>query len=332
MGDHNVKLPEQVKKQEKEADELLKKQQQEGKTDEELAALEEEKGAKEEEEKRLADELAEKERIEAEEAERLKFEEGDPENWKHKYEVLKGKYDAEVPPLTNEVRRLRDHGNELGEIIGTLQAEVEKLKTEKPTEKVDASSFLNPEELEAIEDVIEPSILNKVVDGLLAERLKTIEQKVTGVQNTQFQTAEDVFWGKVEQIENWETINTSPEFNAFLDLKAPYTNLTRRQILAGAQKRLDAATVIELFGDFVKTQKPTTPEGTTTLGRQPRISPPAGSSGTGAGAGKKIWTRKQISEFYQDVHKGKYKGREKERKRIDSDIWQAQIDGRIKKT
>ena len=322
MNTENV-LPKQVQEQSDNADKLWNEQH--GKTE---AAPKEDDEIKKEEE-RLAEEQAELERVEEEkkaqeeeDAAKAKQLEEEPD-FKHKYDVLQGKYDAEIPRLTSDVQKLRSHNIELSQIISTLQSEVEKVKTtEKPK---DISTVLTKEEMEDLESVIEPSLLNKVVDNLLAERLRKIEQSVSSVQNTQFQTAEDIFWGKIDSIPNWQAINNDPVFNEWLDNKAPYTHLTRRQLLKEAQSKLDAVTVAEIFTDFSGT-KETPPE---TTKRKPRISPAKGTGRTITSAVGKQWAIKDINNFYNDVQKGKYKGREKERKQIEQDIWNAQKEGRI---
>ena len=322
MKEEDVKIPEQIQKQGEEADKLWEKQH--GKT--EIAPVNDEETKKEEE--RLAEEQAELKRVEEEEgvekeeAVKAKKLEELPD-FKHKFDVLQGKYDAEVPRLINENKRLRDHSLELSQIISTLQVEVEKIKTKEPEKKQDIKSFLTQEEVEELESVIEPSLLNKVIDGIVAERLRSVEQSVSSVQSTQIQTAEDIFWSKVDTIPNWQETNNDPAFkDEYLNSKAPYTNLTLRQILTDAQKRLDAGTVIEIFNNFPGTKKPKA-----TL--KPKISPQKGSGRIETSVTGKQWTIKEINDFYNDVQKGKYKGRDKERKQTEQDIWNAQKEGRI---
>jgi hypothetical protein len=45
--------------------------------------------------------------------------------------------------------------------------------------------------------------------------------------------------------------------------------------------------------------------------------------------GKRMWRQKEISAFYRDVQKGKFRGKDSEKHRIEQDIVAAGQDGRI---
>jgi hypothetical protein len=55
--------------------------------------------------------------------------------------------------------------------------------------------------------------------------------------------------------------------------------------------------------------------------------PRSGSTPTGSSA--KVYSPDDIKKFFEDVRKGKYKGREAERDRLERDIFAAQRDNRI---
>lgn len=248
-------------------------------------------------------------------------------DFKHKYDVLQGKYDSELPRMSAENKQLRDHTIELSQVISTLQSEVEKLKETPAVEPEPPQGMresLSEEEVAEIESVMDFDVFDKIVGKFVKNRTQPLEQNIASLQTTRAQSAEDVFYGKINAITDLQAINTSQEFNEWLDLKAPYTHQTRRTILKAAESNLDADTVCELFGDYAK--KP----GKQTL--KPRISPGKGVSTTGVPAEGKIWTAKEVSDFYVNVQKGKYNGKETERKQTERDIWNAQIQGRIQKT
>ncbi|MBE9582158.1 MAG: hypothetical protein IMF18_11125, partial [Proteobacteria bacterium] len=257
---------------------------------------------------------------------------------------LQGKYDAEVPRLIAENRDLRGHSNELGQIIGTLQAEVEKLKVEdKPPEqapKIEAGKIaqecLSEGELEELRATVDPEILGKIISGAIQSQMQPLTQSMADIQGAQTKTVEDRFWDKIEAtIPNWDAIDKSPEFNNWLNQNAPYTGMTRRQILQKAQLGLNATIVAEIFNDFVafkgsasgeippKAEKPGV--------LKPHISPAKGAGASNVPVQKKTWTVTQINKFYVDVQKGKYKNRDKERKQTEQDIWNAQKEGRIQR-
>jgi len=330
----DVKLPAQVQKQEEEADRLW--HEQHGKTDnKDEPSPGQAPEAEAEIEPEVVDVEPEPSAVDAE-AE-LQPEPAEPTDYQHKFDVLQGKYDAEVPRLNAENKQLREHSIELGQIIGTLQAEVEKLKTAQAGQQPEVDTgqivrqFLDEDEMEELQTAVNPKLLGKVIDGLIKSRMQPLEQSVGSVRETQFRTAEDVFWEKVDAIPNMNTINKDPGFNAWLDKKAPYTHLTRRQVLENAQKNLDAGTVVELFNDFIGLTAPK-PATTKPTGRKAHISPGKGAGPTSVPAEDKIWTVKEINAFYVDVQKGKYRGKEKERKQKEQEIWNAQRKGNVRRT
>lgn len=337
----DVKLPDQVKKQQENADRLWKEQH--GKTDEPTTPEPELKPEPEPEpEPDYVDETPEPE------PEPEPTPEPEPEppatDFEHKFNVLQGKYDAEIPRLSQENRQLRDQTIELGSIIGRLQTEIEKLKgaSDEPAQAVkgDIYQFLTDEEVEEVESSIDPGILAKVVQGMIKTQIAPFEQSLTSVRDTQYQTAEDRFWDKVNTtLPKWQEVNNNPAFGDWLGTKAPYTNRTRQQVLTDAQKSLNAETVVEIFNDFLRSSdsghgatpaQGGQPVAAKPTGKKPRIAPAKGVGASSKPAEGRIWTRKEIKDYYADVQRGKFRGKEKEQKRLEADIWKAQREGRVR--
>jgi hypothetical protein len=60
------------------------------------------------------------------------------------------------------------------------------------------------------------------------------------------------------------------------------------------------------------------------------VQPDASGAGTAVSGEKKVWGRDEISRFYSDLSKGKYRGREEEADRINRDIVLAPQEGRVR--
>lgn len=339
MEDANVKLPKQVQDQKDKADKLWKEQH--GESDPPVEPLQE-----------PSQDLSMEPVVETLDPQPDPSPEPQPEppadaevvDYQHKFDVLQGKYGAEVPRLIAENRDLRGHSNELGQIIGTLQAEVEKLKVENKLPehppKIEANKIaqecLSDGELEELRATVDPEILGKIISGAIQNQIQPLTQSMMDVQGAQVRTVEDRFWDKIEAtIPNWNVIDKSPEFNNWLDQKAPYTGMTRRQILQKAQSNLNAAIVTEIFNDFVASKGPAPeviPPKAEKLGApKPHISPAKGAGASNVPVQKKTWTVTQINKFYTDVQKGKYRNRDKDRKQTEQDIWNAQKEGRVQR-
>lgn len=152
------------------------------------------------------------------------------------------------------------------------------------------------------------------------------------------------------RIPNWTAINSSPEFKRWLSLPNIYTGEGRGRMLSAAYAAANAPQVIALFSDFINEVKATggelpgiarqeqqAPAGVAprqaaiqleTLAAPGRARPASGDSNLPAD--KPTYTRQQIANFYADVRRNAYSGRETEKHRIEQDIYVAQREGRVR--
>jgi hypothetical protein len=282
----------------------------------------------------------------------IKVVEDTVESLKHKLSVLQGKYNSEIQALKDDVTLLNTLKNQVRTLNGQLNeanllnADLQKKLAEKPKEAVvddtDPLSLLSEEDRQHLED-----------EGFVGKTLEIVAKMVKGITknakpaDTGNELAEikkeihtervKTFWKELaDKVSDWEPINSSDEFNTWLDARIPYSNKTRRDALQEAQGELNHTTVIQIFLDF-KAEKPIEKkegsEGKDGLDLNKHLEPdstvarqelqkevPQG----------KIYTRQEIKDFYTDVTRGKYKGKEAEAAKIDADILKADKEGRIK--
>jgi hypothetical protein len=58
--------------------------------------------------------------------------------------------------------------------------------------------------------------------------------------------------------------------------------------------------------------------------------PKSGTAGAQDGAGKRVWTRAEIAQFYRDKSAGRFAKREAHAKKLEEDIFAAQREGRVR--
>ena len=114
----------------------------------------------------------------------------------------------------------------------------------------------------------------------------------------------------------------------------PLTGIRRQTYLEDAQKNLDANRVVTFFrtweGATGKTNTAQVDRTTQQSQLQKQVAPGRSrNNGVKASGQNRTYTPNDIQEFYSDVRKGKYKGRDDERGRIERDIFAAQQEGRI---
>jgi hypothetical protein len=118
----------------------------------------------------------------------------------------------------------------------------------------------------------------------------------------------------------------------------PLTGITRQVYLEDAQRALDARRVSQFFRTWLEAngqaavaqtngqRKPSA--AASELERQvaPGRSKNPGAPNSNKG---KVYTPQDITNFFNDVKQGRYKGKEQERDRIERDIFAAQRENRI---
>lgn len=280
--------------------------------------------------------------------------EGKPErtDWKQKYSVLKGKYDAEVPRLSQEVRDANSRINNLEDKLTTLAT---KSVVEEPAAAPPRTDF-SPEEIadygEDLLDVVGRKARQVVeaeyrpmINGLETQ-LVTLQQQVgqTGQRVGKFETNE-VFAQLDSTVKDWRAINVDPAFHDWLDQVDPFTGETRKALMLKAFDRKNAHQVKSFFEKYTQENaavvsnatglEPSGQGGTetgSTLDLKDYIAPgtPRNTGNAGAPKEKRIWARPEITKFFSDVQKGAYKDRTDDKARIEADIVAATTEGRIK--
>lgn len=260
-----------------------------------------------------------------------------PENWEHKYNSLKGRYDQAMVRITNME-------NTLASIAAAPPAAAAPAPAPK---ELQAKSFVTPELREqfgqefidaaaaAARDALQPELEAKNAE------IESLKRQLNGVAGVVSQDARGRMLSQLtEQVPNWEQLNTDENFLNWLRLPDAYSGVIRHNLLTQAFERNDTARVLAFFKGFLREEAAVAPvttpvpapaakPGLETFaepGRGKATSAPV----TGAGAGgKPIITRASIASFYADVRAGKFAHNEAEKNRIEKEIWDAQAEGRI---
>jgi hypothetical protein len=321
-------IPTQVERQVAEAEKLEKEQQEalnpkDEKTPEQIEAEAKEAEAKAAKEKEEADAKAAADA----EAAKVKTPEKD---FKHEYEVLQGKYNAEVPRLAEELRSLKDE-------LAAIKAGQVKVEEKKKVGIVDLlGQDPNIESLKAeYPDVYNAvTFINQKAVDMLEAKIATIEGKLEETHIVTEKTAKENFYNDVDTVKDWKVINKSQEFNDWLDERDPLTGFVRREILADAYGQMDSVRVKGFFQEFQKTVPPVVKPTTSTVVEDKTVI------GAPKGAGGKIPVDKgeqkieyikasDVQKFYRDSVRGIYKGREADEAKEEARINKAIAENRV---
>lgn len=293
---------------------------------------------------------------------------GNDDQSEHRFKVLQGKYNAEVPRLHQQVKEKDQTVRALQDQLAATQALLAGLSQPPAPAQVhqDARLVTDKEVTEFGADLID--VVRRVATEVVQPRIRTLEEQFRPVaqtvqqmapvvqhtqqesQQTAVDLAQEKFYNGLDSaVTNWEQINIAPEFQTWLEQVDPYAGAQRGAMLAAAYKAYDLPRVVAFFTGFMKEhaavaptgqQQTPTPAGQTQPGT-PQVSlaslaaPGTGVGGpTNAGApnetGQRVYTRAEISAFYTDVQKGVYRGRVAEKEALERDMFLAGKTGRVR--
>lgn len=281
-------------------------------------------GAQEEEAPETAEQAEEEaDQLESEES-TAQTAENQPENqaeetrdafyWQHRFQVLQGKYNAEVPALREEIRNLQtqlqqqpaQQSGKAGEIADTLTSQLSEEELE----------MLGPDLVQVIQKLVRP----QQADNGEVEQLK---QELNSIKQSEQEHAQAEFWATVNsRIPDWRQLQSTPEAQAWLAAIDPLSGVTRNQLLINAQHDLKAYQVVEIFNQLrqatagnasrIPAEKVTPRQSRVTTTTQPQGN---------------VWTREAITQFYRDKTTGRYS--DDEARQLEADLFKAQQEGRV---
>lgn len=266
------------------------------------------------------------------------------ETYAQKWRTLQGMYNAEVPRLHAQNREITQRMQQMEQLLATMSA----AKTQQPVQAAPAPVLVTDEDKAEYGESID--MMRKVsreelipvaqeiasIKRLLAQFQMNVMPQVQNLTQKQAMSAEQQFWSDLTRaVPNWREVNDNADFQDWLLNIDPLSGISRQTILDDAQRNLDVPRVVNFFrtwnelnGQANVAQNPNRQASASELERQVT---PGRSRNTGApnNGGAKTYTPEDIEKFFADVRKGRYKGREAERDRLERDIFAAQRENRI---
>ena len=277
-------------------------------------------------------------------------------DWEHQFKSLKGRYDREA----EDKRRLQDQNMQQQRLLAQMNTAPTpgaggegsgvrfNVAPPPPGKRVTAQEIqeFGPELMDVVgrraAEVYEPIIAQ------LAGELQQVRRQVGGVQNTVvFDARVKMYDDLARAIPNWDAINNSPQFGAWLDQIDPISHQSRRTFLNHAHNSNATGQVLDIFNSFLSAYGAANPQPGAGNGAgitpqsNPSPTPPqfdlrqfaapgrAKEGQTSVPPEKPIVTRAEIKQFYTDKTQGKYAGREQEAALIERQIFDAGNEGRI---
>lgn len=266
-----------------------------------------------------------------------------PEDFEHKYKVLQGKYNAEVPILQNANNALTGRVTEMEQQLNQMIA-----AQATPSEPVEPGSHVTAEEIEdygsdmidvvkrAAREEFEPLLAQlQQENGQLRGLLGSVQEST--VRNDR-QTMLDTLDGEVA---NWRELNAQPEFLGWLENVDPYSGHKKLDLLRQAFEGNNVSRVKAFFKGYLNENAAfSTRQEPSTAGQEPHVNldtlvaPGRASDGNDTRAQEgnatvRAFTQQEIGSFYNDVNRGVYRNNPDEKNRIEAEIFEAQSANQI---
>lgn len=237
------------------------------------------------------------------------------DNWEHRFKVLQGKYNSEVPRFANELKELKAR-------LDDVLTENEQLKTKPP------EPLVRPEEIEEYGPGLVDLARRIAKEEMMAKdseisRLKTQIQTIS--EATSNTVTNDFFRSLSAIVPDWEKLNEDPGFLKWLEEVDELTGEQRLSLLGKAEAAKDAVRAGKFFSAYKKTSQTWAANSAHSLENQ--LVPPTNKTPE-TPPSKRIWTRAEISDFYSRMRRGLVS--DKDAIAIEADITAASIEGRIR--
>ena len=237
--------------------------------------------------------------------------------WRHRFEVVEGKYRAEVKVIPSLRQEIKD-----------LNAQVEQLKSSQGNASGDVKSALLDGLPQSVVDEYGPELIDAIAKIAAnasksdkAPEIETLQSQVNSMTEERQQERQAQMMAELERaVPDWQQLQSSQSGQDWLYGYDPKTGKQRNEILINAANQFQTQTVINLY-QGMKSE---------IAGRKPpenQVQPPQSRSTTQTPAGGQSWSRAQISQFYKDRTQGKYS--DDQAKALEQDIFLAQTEGRI---
>lgn len=231
----------------------------------------------------------------------------DDETWKHKFDVISGKYQAEVPRLYGQLKEqnqtLENLQRELAELKAKANVEPEKPKESLVTSK-DEDAFGS--DLIDLARRVSREEANQVLSRIdqieqMLKRISELPRQMEQVQQQQAQSAEERYWGAVNTaVPDWNQIDADPRWIEWLNTRAPFAVKSYRELAGEAIQAGQVEPIVELVNAWKQAAGIAQAQQQQSKSQQEleRQVAPGKQNASQPPAGKKVYTKEEYERAY----------------------------------
>lgn len=256
------------------------------------------------------------------------------ESFKQKYATLRGKYDAEVPRLHQQVKELTDQMNAIRE-----EAEAaKKAEAEKPKEKVSYVTDADREEYG--DDLIDfqrrvAKEVSQDYEERFEQQSRVIQDLQSKISNTDNQVGEVGFTQKLNAlVPGFDQLDSDERWVAWLNEIDPMTRGPRRDQAQAAFNSGDAEAVahyVSLFRGSVEPVANGKSDRQTELEKQVTPSRSASTvASKSSNNSSKIYSEKELDRGWTKIRDLNAQGKYDDAEKLEAELTVAYMEGRVK--
>lgn len=256
------------------------------------------------------------------------------ESFKQKYATLRGKYDAEVPRLHQQVKELTDQMNAIRE---EAQA-AKKAEAEKPKEKVSYVTDADREEYG--DDLIDfqrrvAKEVSQDYEERFEQQSRVIQDLQSKISNTDNQVGEVGFTQKLNAlVPEFDQLDSDERWVAWLNEIDPMTRGPRRDQAQAAFNSGDAEAVahyVSLFRGSVEPVANGKSDRQTELEKQVTPSRSASTvASKSSNNSSKIYSEKELDRGWTKIRDLNSQGKYDDAEKLEAELTVAYMEGRVK--
>jgi uncharacterized protein YukE len=251
--------------------------------------------------------------------------------WEARYKTLQGLFNKQVPELQGRVKELEGSLTTAIERLNRASAEKEQALEPRQADSKDVDAF-GADLVEMVQRVAQ-AYLGRAAQAFdakaaeLEQKVDALSQALTGTRQTVAASVEETFFDRLTKlVPDWTAVNADQGFLAWLSQEDPVYGVPRQNALNVAREQLNVERTAAVFRAYTGPAKavPTVDP----LDKQ--VSPRGAATAAPTPTELPVVTQAQITQFYQELRQGRYRGNEAEAARIEQVINTALADGRVR--
>lgn len=237
------------------------------------------------------------------------------EDWKAKYLTLQGKYDAEVPRLSTELKAANARITELTAEVSRLKAEIDSKAAPAPAAPTAEPGIEIPPEIRELLGEDAAKAVQKIALDTARAQIAPVEKKADAAAKTAEEieaeraaAERDRFLSTLrQQVPNYQEIDAREDWKAWLAEADPFSGRQRQALITAAVHALDHQRVANFFKAFMASAgiaDPASPK--PSPGVPAHLEEPAPSGRPAAPTvTKKVWKKSEVTDAYKRIALGK---------------------------